>query len=101
MIEIRCKEHLQKCLNLAREHNDKTLENCVMRLVKYSIMPWCESVMLRKDSYGENCFYFECIDKNRNCALNGGIIFHGFPESGYKQNGSVQIDPSYGWHIHT
>ncbi len=101
MLEIRCKEYLRNAFDLAYEHNDKTLERCVMRLVKYSIQPWCERVMLRKDSFGDNCFYFECYDENGNCGLNGGIIFHGFPESGYRQNGSVQIDPSYGWQIHT
>lgn len=33
--------------------------------------------------------------------LRGGIIFHGWPETGYMTNNSVQIDPAYGWASHT
>lgn len=29
------------------------------------------------------------------------IIFHGWPETGYKTNGSIQIKPKYGWASHT
>lgn len=33
--------------------------------------------------------------------LCGGIIFHGWAETGYQENFSVQLSPSYGWAIHT
>lgn len=38
------------------------------------------------------------IEGNGIC---GGIVFHGAPDEGYKENGSVQIEPCYGWSSHT
>ncbi len=38
---------------------------------------------------------------NGEVGLVGGIIFHGWPETGYKQNFAVQLTPSYGWAKHT
>lgn len=38
---------------------------------------------------------------NGTARLSGGITFHGWPETGYETNGSVQIDPHYGWSSHT
>lgn len=33
--------------------------------------------------------------------ISGGIVFHGWPETGYQENYSVQLTPSYGWQTHT
>lgn len=49
-------------------------------------------------SYNEFTF---CEYLNETPRINGGIVFHGWPETGYKTNGSVQISPSYGWSKHT
>lgn len=49
-------------------------------------------------SYNEFGF---CEYLNGTPRINGGIVFHGWPETGYKTNGSVQISPSYGWSKHT
>lgn len=38
---------------------------------------------------------------NGEVELVGGLIFHGWPETGYKENYSVQLTPSYGWSKHT
>ena len=38
---------------------------------------------------------------NGQLRLNGGIIFLGWPETGYQVNNSVQLCPSYGWQMHT
>ncbi len=49
-------------------------------------------------SYNEFTF---CEYLNGNTRINGGIVFHGWPETGYKINGAVQLSPSYGWATHT
>lgn len=51
-----------------------------------------------RPSYNEFTF---CEYLNGTPRINGGIIFHGWPETGYKTNGSVQLSPSYGWATHT
>lgn len=43
--------------------------------------------------------FHEYVDGN--IRLVGGIIFHGWPETGYEINGAVQIAPTYGWSSHT
>ena len=49
---------------------------------------------------GYNEFTF-CEYTNGKQGLVGGIIFHGWPETGYMVNGSYQIEPTYGWSSHT
>lgn len=49
---------------------------------------------------GYNEFVF-CQYTNGKQGLVGGIIFHGWPESGYQANGSIQLEPRYGWATHT
>lgn len=100
MFEIMCKERFKEAMKLSREHYDKTFGNCMMRLLSYLTWDNAAVVRLRRD-WDDYCFQFVVMDENGNVLLNGGVIFHGFPESGYKQNGSVQLEPSYGWQIHT
>lgn len=38
---------------------------------------------------------------DRKAGLVGGLIFHGAPADGYKENGSVLLNPCYGWSSHT
>lgn len=87
-------------MELSREHRDQTFSNCMMRLLSYLTWNNADKVRLTRD-WGEYCFNFAVLRADGSVMLNGGVIFHGFPESGYKQNGSVQIDQSYGWQIHT
>lgn len=42
-----------------------------------------------------------CEYRNGKQGLVGGVIFHGWPETGYQENYAVQLTPSYGWSIHT
>lgn len=49
---------------------------------------------------GYNEFTF-CEYWNGKQGLVGGIIFHGWPETGYQENYAVQLTPSYGWSRHT
>lgn len=100
MFEIMCKERFKGAMELSREHRDQTFSNCMMRLLSYLTWNNADKVQLAGD-WDEHCFNFAVLRADGSIMLNGGVIFHGFPESGYKQNGSVQIDPSYGWHIHT
>ena len=100
MFEILCKERFKEAMELSREHRDQTFSNCMMRLLSYLTWNNADKVRLTRD-WDEHCFNFAVLRADGSVMLNGGVIFHGFPESGYKQNGSVQIDPSYGWQIHT
>ena len=57
------------------------------------------------NDFAENCFSFwqEYLreDLKGKTGIVGGIIYHGCPSDGYKENYSVQLSPSYGWSIHT
>jgi len=46
-------------------------------------------------------FAFSLTDQNDNRLLNGGLIWHGDEQVGYQPGRSVQVDPQYGWSIHT
>lgn len=99
-LNIYCKEKLQKAMEAAQQHNDKTLSNCLVRLISYSMWNTCDHVNLCRD-WGEHCFYFEVKRPDGSLSMNGGIIFHGWPDEGYQENGSVQLTPQYGWAMHT
>jgi len=51
-------------------------------------------------NFSERSFIFEERYRDGSTGIKGGIIFHGTPGQ-YKENGSVQMDPSYGWQVHT
>ncbi len=100
MFEVRCKEKLRKAMELSREHDDKTLRDCIYRLVSFCFWKDAEKVVLYSDYY-EHSFTFTVFNEDGSVAINGGVIFHGFPEQGYRESGSVCIEPTYGWQIHT
>lgn len=100
MIKIHCKEKWCAAMRAAREHYDKTFSECVMRLMGFYAWEDVAEVNVYSD-FGEHCFYFTVKRENGSVSMNGGMIFHGFPGEGYKQNGSVQLSPAYGWQIHT
>lgn len=100
MFTIKCPEKFKKTVEAAREHYDTTFEKCIFRLVTYLTWNNAAEVRLYSD-YAEHCFYFVVLDAEGRLMMNGGVIFHGFKGEYYKQNGSVQIEPSYGWQIHT
>lgn len=80
-------------------HGDRSLTNILRRFHKYTRIASDHviDVFYRKE---DNEFTFvECV--NGDDRLVGGIIFHGWPETGYLANYAVQIDPDYGWSMHT
>lgn len=100
MLKIHCKDNWCKALELSCEHYDKTFGDCMLRVMNYFAWKDVKEVNIYND-YDENCFYFTVVREDNSMAMNGGIIFHGFPETGYLQNGSVQLEKRYGWSIHT
>lgn len=90
---------LKALITECRAHGDDSLLDCLKQRQN--------SCRVAADQYVE-INYFEhwkkfdfCEYVNGSPSLSGGIIFHGWPETGYETNGSVQIDPHYGWSSHT
>lgn len=89
------KELVAEC----RAHGDDTLMDCLKRFHQYSRIAanqYVEVIYYR----GWKEFQF-CEYVNRDRRLVGGIVFHGWPETGYQTNGSVQLTQRYGWASHT
>lgn len=87
----------------ARRHSENpeygdlhSIFNCLRNHIRVS----SDQLLLISYDKSDNCFYFSEFEGG-TLRLNGGIIFHGDPETGYIQNNSVQLTPSYGWHLHT
>lgn len=82
-----------------RAHGDDSLLECFKRRQtscrvaanQYAVITWHKSW---------NEFTF-CEYVNDEEGLEGHIVFHGWPETGYQTNGAIQIDPRYGWSSHT
>lgn len=89
------KELIQDC----RNHNNDSLLKCLKRFHNYRQQAKDHQVYVWYNE-GYNEFSFSEMVNGR-CRLNGAIIFHGWPESGYQENNSVQLSPKYGWASHT
>lgn len=89
------KEIIRDCHN----HNDDSLmgifrgfhkKRCVAEdhtvIVKYA---WWDNEFICSDYY------------NGEVHMIAHVKFHGWPETGYQTNGSIQLDPHYGWSSHT
>lgn len=81
-------------------HPEFGLRAIIGRLVGYLANPNIAEVRISKDWY-EHCFAFGVYLADGTLYMNGGIIFHGLPDGGYEENGSVQLDRNYGWSTHT
>lgn len=99
-INIHCKEKWFKAMELSRENHDETFSKCFMRLLSCCNW-WNVSELNIGSDFCEHSFTFSICREDGSVSLNGGMIFHGFPKDGYRENGSVQIEPEYGWSIHT
>lgn len=100
-VKIECGiSYLKEQLRYAEEHNDKSLINCLRRFHDYCKYSSKDHVIIYKD-FEERSFTFGLYRDNGECQMNGGIIFHGYPDEGYKVGSSVQLTPQYGWQIHT
>lgn len=103
LLEIRMEEQvaerLEKSKEFANSIGDTSLDDCLTRLSKHSRLGVDHYISLFPD-FSKHGYIF-CEYLNNECRMNGGIIYHGNPKEGYKENSSVQLNPSYGWSIHT
>lgn len=90
---------LKELITNCRKHGDDSLLSCLKRFHRYRRTASNQCVEVSYNP-GYNEFTF-CQITNGNIGLVGGIIFHGWPETGYQINNSVQLTPQYGWAIHT
>lgn len=91
--------YVKEQLKYAAEHNDTSLIDSLHRLRKRTKLAPDHYIIVCKDMY-ERSFYFK-ERRDTVTFLEGGIIFHGYEDEGYQKNGSVQLEPNYGWSIHT
>lgn len=83
----------------AREMGDTSLMECLETLRRYARMALDHKVYITPD-IDARCYNFsERI--NGRPQIYGGIIYHGSPKEGYRENNACQLTPSYGWQIHT
>lgn len=102
-LEIRMDEcvaaKLGESMAFAKSIRDTSLEECLSRLSKHPRLGIDHYIKLTSDFSEHGYLFFENL--NGECRMNGGIIYHGNPKEGYKENSSIQLTPSYGWSIHT
>lgn len=99
-VKFRCSiSYVKEQLRYAEKHNDKSLISSLKRMRCWQKLSDNDCVEVYQD-FADRSFTFAHIRDGR-CVLNGGIIFHGYPEEGYTTGGSIQLTPSYGWQIHT
>ena len=92
---------LQEQLEFAKTINDSSLQRCIDNLQKVEEnYPECETELYK--DWAKRSFYFvRKVKATGQMRSNGGIIYHGSPNEGYQEGGSVQMEPSYGWQTHT
>lgn len=90
---------LKELINDCRKHNDDSLLKCLKRFHRYNQSVADHYISVCYDSRYNEFGFTEMI--NGKSHLVGGIIFHGWKETGYFQNNSVQLTPQYGWASHT
>lgn len=89
------KELIQDC----RSHSDDSLLKCLKRFHNHRQQAKDHKVSIWYNERRNEFSFAEMV--NGKCQLNGAIVFHGWPESGYQESNSVQLDPRYGWASHT
>lgn len=98
-LDIKCPMYLDEQMKYAAKHNDTSLSDIITRLENRPRCAKKHRIVIAEDFTKRSFIFTEYVD-DRIC-MNGGIIFHGYPEEGYKENYSVQLSPSYGWQMHT
>lgn len=89
------KQKLMEC----EERGDHSLLNCLRRMQQYVRTSDDDSVSVSYVSHWDEFAFTQLTDGKPG--LCGGIVFHGWPETGYQENFSHQIEKRYGWAIHT
>jgi len=95
---------LQEQLDFAKSINDPSLQNCLDRLKNVEDNYKERGQEIETEIYPDwvkRSFAFCRKTSEGQFMMNGGIIYHGSPNEGYQEGGSVQIEPSYGWQTHT
>ena len=98
-LAIRCPMYLDEQLRYAKEHNDDSLANIISRLERFPKVAEDHHITIFHDLTERSFIFVEFVNGVER--LRGGIIFHGYKEEGYKENGSVSMSPEYGWQMHT
>ena len=99
-LSINCQlDYLQEQLNYAKEHDDNSLSDILKHLENRPRVARSHRIQIDKDFTERSFIFTEII--NDVVELRGGIIFHGYPEEGYKENYSTLLAPTFGWQIHT
>lgn len=94
---INCKDRFSKAVEVARDTRDNSLFDCVFRLLTWHGV----SKIVISSDHEEHSFLFSTYIEDGTTHICGGLVYHGNSETGYNQAGSLQPNPSYGWHIHT
>lgn len=97
-INITCGK-LKELFADCQKHGNESLRDIFHRFRKYCRTAEDQYIEISYNSY-YNEFVF-CQYTNGVQGLTGGVIFHGWPESGYQSNYAVQLSPKYGWATHT
>lgn len=89
------KELIAEC----RQHGNDSLLNCLRVFHGYER---CATDQYIEVTYSQtyNEFVFREFTNGKQ-GLVGCIVFHGWPENGYQENYSVQLEKRYGWSTHT
>lgn len=103
-MEVSCVERLQRCLDMAYEHEDQSLRNCIHRLYDYElvgILRGCKCTIHLSADFEENSFFFSQHYEDGREGLCGGILFHGYDDQPDNSCAVCVDGPARGWHMHT
>lgn len=90
---------LKKLVRECEEHGDASLLSALRRFQHYRRVSDRHTVVVTyHPSYNDFTF---CEYIGGEPRINGGIVFHGWPETGYEYNDAYQLTPTYGWSVHT
>ena len=102
-----CKEVYDRfieCRNFAASHGlTDNFNSAFVRFLSWeSYDEWgnCTNEVIIGNDFDKKSFTFHEHRSDGRTGICGGIIFHGLPGH-YQENGSVMLEPSYGWQIHT
>lgn len=90
---------LKELVSECHKHDDDSLMNCLRRFHNYMRMASDQHIEVSYNSAWNEFAFCEYI--NGKPGLVGGIVFHGWSETGYKTNNAVQLEPHFGWSTHT
>lgn len=90
---------LKEMINECREHGDDSLMEELRRFRRYFRRAAKQHVQVTYLGYANEFAFSHYVNGVEE--LYGHIVFHGWPETGYQTNGSIQLCPKYGWSHHT